>query len=175
MTSLHFSLSCIGEGNGNPFQCSCLENPRDGGAWWAAICGVSQSQTQLKQLSSSRARLLEKAMAPHSSTLAWKIPWTEEPWWAAVLGITKSRTRLSDFTFTFHFHALEKAMATHSNTLAWRLQGKGSLVGCHLWGRTESDATEATWQQQVSFIYFCFDFYDFSPLTNFGFCLFLFL
>jgi len=52
----HFSLSCIGEGNGNPLQCSCLENPRDGGAWWAAICGVTQSRTRLKQLSSSSSR-----------------------------------------------------------------------------------------------------------------------
>ena len=50
---LHFSLSCFGEGNGNPLQCSCLENPRDGGAWWAAVSGVSQSRTRLKQLSSS--------------------------------------------------------------------------------------------------------------------------
>ena len=49
----HFSLSCIGEGNGNPLQCSCLENPRDGGAWWAAIFGVTQSWTRLKRLSSS--------------------------------------------------------------------------------------------------------------------------
>ena len=49
----HFSLSCIGEGNGNPLQCSCLENPRDGGAWWAALSGVAQSQTRLKRLSSS--------------------------------------------------------------------------------------------------------------------------
>ena len=49
----HFSLSCIGEGNGIPLQCSCLENPRDGGAWWAAVYGVAQSQTWLKQLSSS--------------------------------------------------------------------------------------------------------------------------
>ena len=49
----HFSLSCIGEGNGNPLQCSCLENPRDGGAWWAAIYGVTQSGTRLKRLSSS--------------------------------------------------------------------------------------------------------------------------
>ena len=48
-----FSLSCIGEGNGNPLQCSCLENPRDGGAWWATVCGVAQSWTQLKPLSSS--------------------------------------------------------------------------------------------------------------------------
>ena len=49
----HFSLSCIGEGNGNPLQCSCLENPRDGGAWWATVNGVAQSRTQLKRLSSS--------------------------------------------------------------------------------------------------------------------------
>ena len=49
----HFSLSCIGEGNGNPLQCSCLENPRDGGVWWAAIAGVTQSRTRLKRLSSS--------------------------------------------------------------------------------------------------------------------------
>ena len=49
----HFSLSCIGEGNGNPLQCSCLDNPRDGGAWWAAVYGVAQSRTRLKRLSSS--------------------------------------------------------------------------------------------------------------------------
>ena len=49
----HFSLSCIGEGNANPLQCSCLENPRDGGAWWAAVYGVAQSRTRLKRLSSS--------------------------------------------------------------------------------------------------------------------------
>ena len=49
----HFSFSCIGEGNGNPLQCSCLENPRDSGAWWAAIYGVAQSWTRLKRLSSS--------------------------------------------------------------------------------------------------------------------------
>ena len=49
----HFSLSCIGEGNGNSLQCSCLENPRDGGAWWAAVYGVAQSRTRLKRLSSS--------------------------------------------------------------------------------------------------------------------------
>ena len=51
--NFHFSLSCIGEGNGNPLQCSCLENPRDGGAWWAAVYGVAQSRTRLKRLSSS--------------------------------------------------------------------------------------------------------------------------
>ena len=49
----HFSLSCIGEGNGNPLRCSCLEDPRDGGAWWAVVCGVTRSRTRLKRLSSS--------------------------------------------------------------------------------------------------------------------------
>ena len=56
-------------------------------------------------------------MATHSSILAWKIPWTEEPWQAAVHGVAESWTRLSDFTFTFYFHALEKEMATHSSVL----------------------------------------------------------
>ena len=65
-------------------------------------------------------------------------------WWATVHGVAKSWTRLSDFTFTLHFHALEKEMATHSSVLAWRVPGTGSLVGCRLWGRTESDMTEAT-------------------------------
>ena len=71
-----------GEGNGSPLQHSCLENPMDGGAWWAAVHGVA-----------------------------------------------KSRTRLSDFTFTFHFHALEKEMATHSSVLAWRIPGMGEPGG----------------------------------------------
>src|SRR5574337_1450367 len=70
------------DGNGTPLQHSCLENPMDGGSWWAAVHGVAQSQT-----------------------------------------------RLSDFTFTFHFHALEKEMATHSSVLAWRISGTGEPVG----------------------------------------------
>ena len=69
-------------------------------------------------------------------------------WQAVVHGVARSRTRLSDFTFTFHFHALEKEMATHSVFLPGESQGRGSLVGCCLWGRTESDTTEATQQQQ---------------------------
>ena len=64
--------------------------------------------------------------------------------WAAVHGVAKSRTQLGDFTFTSHFHALEKEMATHSSVLAWRIPGMGSLVGCRLWDRTESDTTEVT-------------------------------
>ena len=55
----HFSLSCIGEGNGNPLQCSCLENPTDGGAWWAAVYGVAQSRTRLKRLSGSSSATWE--------------------------------------------------------------------------------------------------------------------
>ena len=71
-----------GEGDGTPLQYSCLENPMDGGAWWAAVHGVAKSQT-----------------------------------------------RLSDFPFTFHFHALEKEMATHSSVLAWRIPGTGEPGG----------------------------------------------
>ena len=91
--------SNIGEGNGNPLQYSCPENPMDGVAWRAAVPGV-----------------------------------------------TRSWTRLSDFTFTFHFHTLGKEIATHSSVLAWESQGWQSLVGCRLWGGTESDTTEVTWQ-----------------------------
>ena len=64
-------------------------------------------------------------MATYSSILAWKIPWTEEPGGLQFHGVAKSRTRLSDFTFTFHFHALEKEMATHSSVLAWGIPGTG--------------------------------------------------
>ena len=75
----HFSLSCTGEGNGNPLWCSCLENPRDGGAWWAAVSGVTQSQTRLKQLSSSSSSILHQAgseidfcfIGTHTSEMLW--------------------------------------------------------------------------------------------------------
>ena len=79
---LQVSSLFIGEGNGTPLQYSCLENPMDGGAWWAAVHRVAKSQT-----------------------------------------------RLSDFTLTFHFHALEKEMATHSSVLAWRIPGMGQPGG----------------------------------------------
>ena len=68
-------------------------------------------------------------MAPHSSTLAWKILWTEEPGRLQSHGVAESRIRLSDFSFTFHFHALEKEMATHSSVLAWRIPGMGEPGG----------------------------------------------
>ena len=70
----------------------------------------------------------EKAMAPHSSTLAWKMSWTEEPGGLQSMG-SLSPTRLSDFTFTLHFHALEKEMATHSSVLVLRIPGTGEPDG----------------------------------------------
>ena len=91
----HFWLSCIGEGNGNPLQYSCLENPRDGGAWWAAVYGVAQSGTWLKRLSSST-----------SSDYIWRRQWHptsvllpgesqgQGAWWAAIYGVAQSWTRL---------------------------------------------------------------------------------
>ena len=69
----HFSVSCIGEGNGTPLQCSCLENPRDGGAWWAAVYGVAQSRTQLKRLSSSSSSK-ETMSPPPASPAANHVP-----------------------------------------------------------------------------------------------------
>ena len=71
-------------------------------------------------------------------------PMDRGAWEAAVHGVAKSLTRLSDFTFTFHFHALEKEMATHSGVFAWRIPGTGELGGLPSMGRTESDTTEVT-------------------------------
>ena len=84
-THFHFSLSCIGEGNGNPLQCSCLENPRDGGAWWAAVDGVAQSRTWLKRLSSS------------SSSSRKELKDTLQCWWC--LSMTNGIS--GDFPFPF--------------------------------------------------------------------------
>ena len=76
----HFSLSCIGEGNGSPLQCFCLENPRARGAWWTAVHGVVKTRTQLKNFTITfHFHALEKAIAAHSSVLAWRIPGTGEP------------------------------------------------------------------------------------------------
>ena len=110
----HFSLSCTGEGNGNPLQCSCLENPRDGGAWWAAVYGVTQSRTWLKWL---------------SIALAWKIPRTEEPVKLQSMGSRRNGHDWETSFFPFHFHSLEKEMATHSSVLAWRIPGTAAPGG----------------------------------------------
>ena len=88
--------------------------------------------------------ILEKAMAPHSSTLAWKIPWTEEPGRLQSNGSRRVRHDWSNLAAVAAAGFLEKEMATHSSVLAWRIPGTESLVDCRLWGRTESDTTEAT-------------------------------
>ena len=88
----HFSLSCTGEGPGNPLQCSCLENPREGGAWWAAVYGVAQSRTRLSDFTFTfHFRALEKEMATHSSVLAWRIPGTVEPGGLPSMGLHRVR------------------------------------------------------------------------------------
>ena len=81
-----------GEGNGNTLQYSCLENPIDGGAWWAVVLGVAKSQTQLSGFTFSfHFHALEKEMVTHSSTLAWKIPWTGEPGGLPSMGLHRVR------------------------------------------------------------------------------------
>ena len=78
-------------------------------------------------------------MAPHSSTLAWKIPWMDGgTWWAAVHGVAKSWTQLSDFTFIFYLHTLEKEMATHSSVLTWGIPGTGEPGGLPSMGVAQS-------------------------------------
>ena len=103
----HFSLACIGEGNGNPLQCSCLENPRDGGAWCAAVYGVAQSRTRLKQLSSSS-----------SSSMSW------HPLWAFLVAhIVKNLPAMQE-TWVWSLgwkDPLEEGTATHSSILACRI------------------------------------------------------
>ena len=88
----------IGEGNGTPLQYSYLENPMDGGAWWAAVHGVAKSRTGLSDFTFTFPfHASEKEMATHSCVLAWRIPGTGA-WWAAVCGVAQSRTRLTQLS-----------------------------------------------------------------------------
>ena len=82
----HFSLSCIGGGNGNPLQCSCLENPRDGGAWRAAVSGGCTESDMTEAIYQQQ----QQDMATHSSTLAWKIPLMEEPGRLQSMGLLRA-------------------------------------------------------------------------------------
>ena len=85
----------IREGDGTPLHYSRLENPMDGGAWWAAAHGVAGSQTRLSDFPFTfQFHALEREMATYSSILAWRIPWRWGAWWAAVYRVTQSRTRL---------------------------------------------------------------------------------
>ena len=99
-------------------------------------------------------------MAPHSSTLAWKILWMEEPGRLQSMG-SEGRTRLSDFTFTFHFHALEKKMATYSSVLAWRIPGTGEpgglpSMGSHRVGHEWRDLAAAAAPPCCSYFNSCY-------------------
>ena len=86
----------IGEGDVTLLQYSCLENPMDGVAWWAAVHGVLKSRTRLSDFTFTfHFHALEKEMATHSSVLAWRIPGMGGAWWATVYGVAQSRTRLS--------------------------------------------------------------------------------
>ena len=134
-----------GEGNGTPLQYSGLENPMDGGAWWATVHKVAKSQTWLSDVTFTfHFHALEKEMATHSSVLAWRIPGTVQP--GGLLSLASRRVghdwamSLSLFTF---MHWRRKWQPTPV-FLPGESQGRGSLVGCHLRGRTESDTTEVT-------------------------------
>ena len=92
-------LVCSGEGNGTPLQYSCLENPMDGRAWWAAVHGVPKSRTRLSDfLLTFHFHALEKEMATHSSVLPWRIPGTGEPGGLPIYGVAQSRTRLKQLS-----------------------------------------------------------------------------
>ena len=141
--------------NGYILKDSCLENPMDRGGWWATVHGLTSSQTWWKQLSTQvyNVRL---------GLTVWRRQWQPTP----VLlpgkshgqrslvgcrhGVAKSLTRLSDFTVTFHFHALEKEMETHSSVLAWRIPGMGEpgglpSMGSHRVRHDWSDLAAAGW------------------------------
>ena len=92
LSSVSSITSNSGEGDGTPLQYSCLENPMDGGAWWAAVHGVAKSRTRLSDFTLAfHFHALEKAMATHSSVLAWKIPWTEKPGRLQSMGLQRVR------------------------------------------------------------------------------------
>ena len=106
----HFLLSCVGEGNGNPLQCSCLENPRDGEAWWAAVYGVTQSRTRLKRLSN---------MSCGRIFLSW-------------LTISVLHTkRLSQDRFHICIHMWRHVLQPTGLFRPWSSPGKSTGVGCH--------------------------------------------
>ena len=140
----HFSLSCIGEGNGNPLQCSCLENPRDGGAWWAAVYGVAQSRTRLKRLSSSSrgSSLVAKSCLTLATpqTVACQVPWSvglsrqeywsELPFPSPMHESEKWKWSLSVVSAPQRPHGLQPSRLLHP----WDFPGKSTGVGCYYEG-----------------------------------------
>ena len=144
-----------GEGNGNPLQYYGLKNTMDRGAWWTMVHRVTKSWPWVKWLRTHVCLCVcvcvcvcvyksEKAMATHSSTLAWQIPWMEEPGRLQSMGSLEVRhdwaTSLSLFTSMYWRRKWQPTPVF----LPGESQGQGSLVGSRLWGHTESDTTEAT-------------------------------
>ena len=122
----HFSLSCIGEGNGNPLQCSCLENPRDGGAWWAAVYGVTQSQTRLKRLSSSSSN---KYIRSNKITLVmiWLVDVSRKKSPYKLLYVSVAAVKLLVVSDSVQPHRRQPTRLPHP----WDSLGKNTGVGCH--------------------------------------------
>ena len=133
--------------NGNPLQCSCLENPRDGGAWWAAVYGAAQSRTRLKRLSSN---LLWEGNGSPLQYSCLGNPMDGGAWWTTVHRVEKSQTRLSDFTFTFNllWRIRSSVMKTCSFHLAFTgITQSSSSVELSIWLRAEASC------QQPALIY----------------------
>ena len=134
------------EGNGTPLQHSCLENPMDRGAWWAAVHAVARSRTRLSDFTFTfHFHALEKEMATHPSVLAWRIPGTGEPGGLPSMGSHRVGHDWSDLAC---MHALEREMATHPSILAWRIPGTeepGGLpsMGSYRVGHDWSDSAAA--------------------------------
>ena len=130
LTTFKLLGSASGEGNGNPLQYSCLENP----IGWRSLVGCSpwgleeSDTTERLHFDFSLSCTGEGNGTPLQYSCL-ENPMDAGAWWAAVHGVEKSRTQLSDFTFTFPFHALEKSMATHSSVFAWRIPGMGEPGG----------------------------------------------
>ena len=147
--TFHFSLSCTGEGNGNPLQCSCLENPRDGEAWWASVYGVAQSRTRLMRFSSSssiigiahsmqfpkvgnRIRKQQMSLCMNSKCI---FPVAQMVKNLPAMQETQVRSLGQE-------DPLEKGMAIHSSILSWRVLWTEEPGGLQLWGPKQLDRTE---------------------------------
>ena len=138
----HFSLWCTGEGNGNPLQCSCLENPRDGGAWWAAVYGVAQSRTRLKPLSSSSSSGYKYSAIFYVLSLMANIVvvFSCKYWNSGHLYVL----HLPMFSWVIYFLVQEEKWPPISVSLLGKSYGQRSLAAFGLLGRTESEHDLAT-------------------------------
>ena len=143
---MRVSIRTGGEGSGTPLQYSCLESPMDGEAWWAAVHGVTKSQTRLSNFPFTfHFRVMEKEMATHSSVLSWRIPGMGEP--GGLLSVGSHRVG-HDWSDLAAAAAVEKETATYSDILAWRTPGMGEpgglpSMGSHRVGHDWSDLAAA--------------------------------